>query len=684
VNPNDDRADRVRARNKRLVPIRPGAVPGVRAALSDGFVMSKFHAWITVSSLALIASPAFADEAADADGGAIVVSAMRVPIALDEVPASLTVLDKAAIDASQAQVVSDLLVRTPGVTLIRNGGYGTATGIRIRGADTDQTVVVIDGVRMNDPSSTGGGYNFANLMIGDTAQIEILRGPQSILWGSQAIGGVVNVVTATPERSLEGNIDVEAGSRETSSARAAIGGISGPVRWRLSGFSFSTDGISAISPRIGATERDGFHTRGGNGRVSIDLGGGALIDLRGYYSAGGVEIDSTTGDTPAFNETEERFGYAALIVPLFGGRLTNRFAYSGTRTDREGHDPRRARSLNLDSTGWAERFEYQGTAMLADGWQATFGAERENTRFRNFAAIPANPMAAIPAPLEADARLDSLYAQLSARVLPMLTLNAGIRQDDHDRFGGNTVIGGGGVASLFGGTTLLRASYGEGFKAPTLYQLGSQFGNAALDPERSKGWEAGAEQRLLDRKVTLSATYYRRKADNLIVFYSCSGPPQGLCLVPGSATTGRLGYYDNVVKTDTQGLELGGRADLGAFFFAANYSWIDAESRSPGPAFGRKLRRLPSHAANAEASYAFASGLTLGGAVRWSGKAFDDEANAVPLKAYTLVDLRLSYRISPELEFYGRAENLFDTYYETARNYNSLGRSIYAGFRGRF
>jgi len=642
----------------------------------------------SVSCLSLLLSTvAHAQDVPSPDSGgddAIVVTATRMPVTADQVPASLTVIGKDAIDASQAVIISDLLVRTPGITITRNGGYGTSTGLRIRGADSDQTVVVIDGVKLNDPSSTGGGYNFANLTVGDTARIEILRGPQSILWGSQAIGGVVNIVTALPEKPLEMSFDVEAGSRDTISARAGLGGTTGPVRWRIAAFNFTTDGISALSPRRGATEKDGYRNRGGNARVNIDLGGGAMIDLRGLYSRGRVDIDSTTADTPAYNFSEEAFGYAGIVMPLFDGRLTNRFAISATQTDRDGFDPRRARPLNLDSTGWAKRYEYQGTAKIADGWQATFGVEREETRFRNYATIPASPTAAIPAPIRASARLDSLYGQLSAQIVQPLTVTAGIRHDDHDRFGGNTVVGTGAVLSLFDDATLIRANYGEGFKAPSLYQLGSQYGNAALRPETSKGWEAGIEQRFFDRALILSATWFDRSARDLIVFYSCSGAPTGLCLTPGSTTVGRLGYYDNVSRTQTHGVELGGSLDLGGLSLSANYSWIDAENRSPGATFGKKLRRLPGHTANAEASYRWDFGLSLGAALRWSGKAFENDTNSVVLKDYTLVDLRAAMKVTDSFEIYGRVENLFDRYYETALNYNSLGRSIHAGIRGRF
>jgi vitamin B12 transporter len=125
-----------------------------------------------------------------------------------------------------------VLLRTPSISMSRNGGYGTATSLRIRGAEPEQTVVVIDGVKLNDPSSTGGGYNFANLLVGDIERIEVLRGPQSTLWGSQAIGGVVNIVTALPTRPLEGSFDVEADRADGQRARIGVGGKTGPVTWR--------------------------------------------------------------------------------------------------------------------------------------------------------------------------------------------------------------------------------------------------------------------------------------------------------------------------------------------------------------------------------------------------------------------------------------------------------------------
>src|SRR4051812_34714640 len=219
----------------------------------------------TLASPALALSSSTLDSAVDA--GEVVVTAVRTPTPIGQVASSVTVIDKAAIEASQRFTVSDMILRTPGVTASRTGGFGTTTGVRIRGAESDQTVVVIDGVKLNDPASPGGGYDFGDLFVGDAAQIEVLRGPQSTLWGSQAIGGVVNIVTSLPSAGTEASAQVEGGSRGTASGRAAVGGASDSVKWQLAGNAFRTDGISAIAPEFGGHERDGYRHLGGSGRV---------------------------------------------------------------------------------------------------------------------------------------------------------------------------------------------------------------------------------------------------------------------------------------------------------------------------------------------------------------------------------------------------------------------------------
>ncbi|HEX7782688.1 MAG TPA: TonB-dependent receptor [Sphingobium sp.] len=637
---------------------------------------------------ALLSTAAFAQDAPPADAAAnadsIVVTATRLATPLDQVAASITVLDKAAIDRAQDMGVTEILLRTPGISISRNGGYGTATSLRIRGAETDQTVVVIDGVKLNDPSSPGGGYNFANLLVGDVSQIEVLRGPQSTLWGSQAIGGVVNIVTPLPQAPLEGSFDVEAGSRQTASGRAALGGKTGPVTWRIGAQTFTTDGISAIAPAFGGGEKDGYTNRSLTGRVEVALTDGVSVDLRSYYSRGHVDIDGFSGDTSEYGLTRDFVGYAGLNVALLDGRFRNRFGYGYTDTKRSNYNPTLEQTNTFDAAGRNQRLEYQGSFAFNDAITALFGAENERSRFRSVSPSPflADP---IPAPTRGKAEITSFYGELKVQPVSGLTLTGGVRHDDHNRVGGKTLLSGGGVWTLPTGT-VLRASYGEGFKAPTLYQLFSEYGNAALNPERSHGWEAGVEQRVMDGAITFGATYFERTSTDQIIFASCNFPSTlPICFIPGTAIS-RFGYYDNVARAEAHGIEAQAAVHLfDRLTIDGNYSWTVANDRSVGSStFGKWLPRRPRDTANGSISYAWPFGLTTGAAIRWSGKSYDNASNSRKLDDYTLVDLRAEFAVSPAFSLFARAENLFDEKYMTAYRYGSLGRSIYAGIRGRF
>lgn len=655
-----------------------------------GYTMFRFVIRSSISLAAIAAAaPVFAEEipaypTVTDDDREIIVTATRAEVALDRTPASITVLDKAAIDRSQDIGATELLLRTPGVTISRNGGYGTSTSLRIRGAESDHTVVVIDGVKLNDPASAGGGYNFANLLVGDIDRIEVLRGPQSILWGSQAIGGVVNIVTAEPHNELEGSFDVEAGSRATVSARAALGGKNGPLRWRIGGQTFTTDGISAVAPAFGGEEKDGYRNDSITGRAQIALTDNLEVDLRGYHSSARVEFDSTRGDSEDYGLNSETLGYVGVNFALLQGRFRNRVAYSHTETDRDNFNPTRERPQSFESEGVNTRWEYQGSFDLSHRIAVIFGVENERARFlsRSPTASLATP---VPAFATGKAEATSAYGQLSVELIDGLTIDGGIRYDDHSRYGAQTLLAVGGVWRLPTGT-ILRASYGEGFKAPTLYQLYSDYGNLALDPEEAHGWEVGAEQHLFARKLTLAATWFDRTTTNQIIYNSCPAiSTDPLCLVPGSTTEQRWGFYSNVSRGEAHGIEATAALHFGKLTLDGNYSWIVAEDRSPGTAnFGNWLPRRPRNAANASVSYALPFGLDLGAAVRWSGSSFDDAANTNRLDAYTLVDLRAEYRISDSVSLFGRAENLFDEQYMTAYRYGTLGRSFYVGLRGRF
>lgn len=644
------------------------------------------------AALLLAAAPASAQTArAVADPSLlddVVVTANRSAQPVERVGQSVTVLTAEAIEADQTVAVAELLSRTPGVISSSTGGVGSVVALRIRGAETDQTVAVIDGVKLNDPSGTGGGYNFGNLLVGDIARIEVLRGAQSTLWGSQAIGGVVNIVTAEPSQPFEADLNAEAGSRGTRYLRGAIGGAGERATWRLAASRFDTDGFSTYAQ---GREADGYRNIGLSGRANVRIVEGVSVDLRAVYSDGEVDVDGFPAPTFAFNDTRETartkelVAYSGLNFDLLDDRLSNRLAYAYTKTDRLFLNPDQAVTpVTFDAEGENRRVEYQAVLDIRDGWTATFGAEREESEF---SSVSPSAFAPNPTPTAAEAAIDGVYAQLQAEAAPGLTLTGGVRRDDHDTFGGKT-LGQAAVAwALNDGATVLRASFGQGFKAPSLFQLYSTFGNTALAPEEADGWDAGVEQRLLDGALILSATYFSRETTNQIDFVSCPFSPAPtpatapLCFRNGAP---RFGYYANTALTEADGVEVTADYEIGAFFARANYTRTNTENRTPGANLGRELVRRPRDTANLTLGYQWPFGLTTSAAVRHAGDSFDNASNSARLEGYTLVDLRASYPIDDTLEVYGRVENVGDETYETTRGYGTAGRGTFVGVRVRY
>jgi vitamin B12 transporter len=611
----------------------------------------------------------------------VIVSANRIEQPLSRIGDSVTLIDAEQVRASQKLTVSDLLATTPGVSVSRNGGLGGSTQLRIRGAEHDQTVVLIDGIKLNDPSSAGGGFNFANLLTGDYMRIEVLRGPQSTLWGSQAIGGVVNVVTTVPEGPLLASYAAEGGEHgsATVQARAEAGGER--FSWRVAGKYLTTDGISALNDDRGGREKDGYRNTGANVRGLWRINDAVSAELRTTYSRGRVEFDGfpepafALADTRDYGTTEELVSYAGFNAMTFGGKLQNRIGFAFTDTDRENIDPDSPVPTTFDATGRNERWEYQGTLTLSDAVSGVFGLESERSELDTRSPTEFDPN---PTPLVNNAQLDSVYAQVSVLPFAALTLTAGMRYDDHDTFGDENTVRAA-VAWSATPTTIVRASYGEGFKAPTLFQLFSEFGNEDLAPERADAWDVGVEQHLLSDALVLSATYFGRNTRNMIDFVSCFPSTDPRC------ATRPFGFYDNVAKTDAEGIELGLTARIGERLrVEANYTDLDATNRAPGNNFGRDMPRRPAQTLNGEVTYAWPIGLTTSIAAVHSGRSFDNASNSVVLDSYTVVDLRAAFVFRDNLELYGRLENAFNEEYETIARYGTPGRALFVGVRQSF
>ncbi len=617
------------------------------------------------------------DEASDTPREIIVTAANRTETSLDKVGQTISVLDLAEIERRQTQNVADILRTLPGVTIARNGAIGGVTSVFIRGAESDQTVALIDGVKLNDPSSVGGGFNFGNLMTGNIERMEVLRGSQSVLWGSQAIAGVVNMVTRRPTEELQVNARGEYGFRDTVNLVANASGKAGPLSASVGAGWFRTDGISNFAEARGATERDPYENIGANANFNLAIIDAISLDARVWYSRGRLNLDGFAPPTFVFGDvneesvTREIVGYTGLNAALFDGRFRNRIGFALTDTNRRNTSLDGPPSETFRGEGRNERLEYQGIVDLAKGWEATFGVEQEISSFTSSSfGAPAT---------SARARLYSAYAQVVGTVTEGFTITGGLRHDDHDRFGGATTFGASAVYNLSQTGTSLRASYAEGFKVPSLFQLFSDFGNTTLAPERSKGWDAGITQSLVDGRIELSAVYFERDSENLILFIGCFGVTSPIC------NNRPFGTYDNVGLARARGAEFGvTMRPTDALSVQFTHGLVDTRNRSVGSAnFNRRLQRRPENSSSLLVDYRWPFGLETGFTLTNVSSAFEDAANAIRLPGYTLGDIRAMMPIGQNLELTARIENLFDEVYETALNFGQMPRAGYIGVRLR-
>lgn len=566
------------------------------------------------------------------------------------------------LERTQAATINDVLVTIPGVHVAQRGAVGTQSSVFIRGGNSSQTLVMIDGVRVNDPSSPNGLFDFGALTTGNIDQVEVLRGANSIIWGSQAIGGVVNIRNAAPGDALRVSARADYGTHDTFNAAANVSGTAGRVALSAGGSHYTTDGISAIKA---GSERDGYRNTSANARALVTLTEGIALDLRGFYTKGRVNYDAQFAATPdTFSVSRDRrlTGYAGLNLELMDGRWQNRLAYTRTSIRRIGDDPETPvlfTNYNIFSAkGGIDRFEYRGHFDASSKIGLTFGLEHEKSNASVF--FPANGGAT---PDRAKTKATSGYAQLELQPVAGLNLNAGVRHDDLNSYGKRTSVGGNVAWSLNEGNTIIRASYSEGFRAPTLTEALLPFGNPALKAETAKSLDAGVEQWLLDKRLMLGLTAFKRTSRNQITYDFATFQSENVERVRASGIEAEL----RMKPSET--LQL-----------SAQYALVNARDR----ALNKRLERRPQHRASVMIDWTSPFGLALGGTLVLSGDSFENRANSAQLDGYALSSLRASYPVTEAITLFGRVENLFDVSYETVKGYGTLGRTATAGVRVGF
>ena len=613
--------------------------------------------FLTCSATLALAFPSFAvaQESPADEAEEIVVVATGFAQPADETGQAISIIDRARLDTLQSVTIADALRTLPSISVAQRGPVGTQTSVFVRGGNSSQTLVLVDGVRVNDPSSPNAAFDFGSLLAGNAERVEVLRGPNSIIWGSQAIGGIINVETAKPEGPLRLRASAEYGAYDTASGIVNVAGSSGSIGYSISGSYHRTDGYSVFS---GGDERDGGRQGQINARMTFALAENVQLDLRGQYGDTRSEYDSAFSggaNSLAKAHNSQWFAYAGLNFDLADDRFQNRLSYSRYDIDRVGTDPVVFSFNNYIATGVIERIEYRGAFDISDAAQIVAGAEHEQIR--------SSTSYEGAAPDIANDKVTGGYLQLRVQPLSGLTATGGIRHDDYSDYGGHTTLGGNIAFTPDEGRTVFRATYAEGFRAPTLTEGQPPFGNTALKPETAQNIDLGVEHALLDGKINLSATWFQRRSTNLITFSFSSF------------------QSENIGRVHTDGLELGlvlkPTSDLRV---EANYGYVDATNRT-APNEGKRLQLRPAHSASLSADWRTSIGLTLGATIWMVGDSFDDAANTVTIDGYERLDLRASFPLNDTIELFGRVENVTSAHYETVSGYNTAGRSAFLGAR---
>ncbi|PCI49965.1 MAG: TonB-dependent receptor [Alphaproteobacteria bacterium] len=588
----------------------------------------------------------------------IVVSATRYARPLSEIGSSISVISAEDMAKSQTVFVQDILQSIPGLSLNQSGSFGGVASLRIRGAGSDQTVILIDGVQINDVASPGGGFDFSNLDPNGIERIEVLRGPQSILYGSDAIGGVINIITPSGREGLAGSLFAEGGSFGTFRAGGNIAGGNDKLNFSLSGSGITTDGISKADENDGNSEADSYRNISLHGKVTAKISESHSLQLISRYVDSRNEFDGfpppffSLSDTDEVSFTEEFLIAGRGFFNYLDGALQNTLSIEYSTTNRRGETDGAPVSF-LTFEGSRFNLDYFGHYEVSEDFGISFGLQHEETKAETISPLKFN--------------IDSVFSELSWQGLEGLTLTAGLRYDDHNQYGSTTTPRITGAYYFAESGTKVFANWGEGFKAPSVFQLtficgfcGLTAPNGNLKAEESEAWEAGFEQALWNDKIHLGATYFKQTITNLIDFDFSIG-------------------FGNIANVHTKGVELSLDVQLTeSLSISGNYTFTDATDE----ATGEDLVRVPRNAAFGKIQWQAMQSLSLALSMTYNGK--ERDPFSPDPDGWVRFDLNATYEIKPGIEIYGRVDNLFDREYQQVSGFGTADRSFYAGVRGKF
>ncbi len=574
----------------------------------------------------------------------IVVSATIEPQPINRTGAIVDIVNEEEL-VNAPLSIANALDRVVGTSVSANGGVGANTTLRVRGLDGKYIGVRIDGIDVTDPSSTQTQFNFGGLTSAGVGRIEIVKGSQSALYGSEAVAGVIDISTLSlSEDGRRTQVGIEAGSFGTVNASVGHAMRDGATALSFNLSRTETDGFSA---RASDTEADGFSQTLLTVKGETEVGEGVTIGASALYRDTSIEIDRSSFDPSGETTGEQRGARAFTAFDAFG--VEHELSVSKFETERR--DPG---GFVTEFDGDRTQITYLGTTDLAFG-TLSFGLDRTEETF-------------LTSSNSGESTTNSAMLELLTQPSNTTDLALSLRYDNNDTFGGNVS---GRVALAWQATseTTVRAVVGNGFRAPSLFERFSAFGDPALAVEKSSSAELGVERQFSNGNY--EATLFYTRVVDLIDF-------DGLAVACGSG----FGCYNQVAgKTVSMGLELGGEVEVadGLTLFGS-YAFTDAETE------GTRLARVPRHDLSIGIERDFSDSFSVFASVTHVAdiepSAFAPADNKVD--DHTLVSIGASYGISDTTEAYFRVENLFDEDYETAGGFNTAGRSFFAGIRAQF
>ncbi|MES2944006.1 MAG: TonB-dependent receptor [Pseudomonadota bacterium] len=568
--------------------------------------------------------------------GEVVVTATRSPQPVEHVVADISIIDREQIERSGAVGLSDVLKRVPGIEISRNGGPATTTSVFLRGAESRFTAVYIDGVRVDSQSTGGAAWESIPLALID--RIEVLRGPAGAVYGSDALGGVIQVFTKRGEGGFSPYVGMGAGSHNTRQVEGGFSGASGSFDYALGLVHEKSDGFNARTVATQNPDKDGYRSQSANLRLGFQL------DKAHRFEATYLTTDSNSGYDNGLGKDDRNLHKLEVMGLNWQAKWNDVWSTRLSATDsRDSYETTPSPYLTITNLrGYTLQNDFRlGQHLL------TAAVERKEDHLQN-------------APIDQGRSQDALALGYSfANKSHSLQLN--LRHDKDSEFGGKKT-GSAAYAYAFAPEWRASASVGTAFRAPTLYQRFSVYGVPTLVPESSKNIELGLRWSRKASGVGLVA--YRNKVDNLITFAGA-----GAC-----AST--FGCYANTARAEYSGATLTASHSVEGVNLGASLDLQNPRDLTTGKQLARRSRQHGTLTADYRAG-----AWQLGAEAQFSGKRFDDAANTQTLAGYSLFNLSASTPFAKDWTLLARVDNLSDKKYVLARTYATAGRSVYVGVK---